>query len=234
MSEVKDEPLTLVEHLEELRWRLIKCIIFFIVGTGFCFSLLDKILYFVTKPAKQLIFISPTEALFSRLKLAFFLGIIISSPFILFQVWRFIWVGLKKSERRYVLFFGPSSFLLFFLGCAFGYLVVFPLAIKFFLGFATEQIKPMLSLSRYLSFLTTLTLSFGVVFQLPLILSFLTRLGLATPYFFKSKRKEAVVLIFIVSALITPPDVITQIIMALPLIILYEAGIIFSKIAYKK
>jgi len=130
--------------------------------------------------------------------------------------------------------FGPCSLFLFFLGGIFAYFVIIPISIHFLLSFSTPSIVPMITIKSYVSFVVTMLLAFGVVFELPLVLMFLTKIGVATPAFLVQKRKYAVVIILIVSAFITPPDCVTQILMALPLIVLYEAGIIISKITYRK
>jgi sec-independent protein translocase protein TatC len=185
------------------------------------------------KPAGKLVFIAPQEAFIANIKIALFGGLFLASPFVTYQIWRFVSAGLKRNEMKYTLIFGPLSFLFFLLGIAFGYFIIVPIGIKFLLGFATELVTPMLTISKYISFVGMLTLAFGVVFQLPVVSLFLTKLGIITPYFLSSKRRYAVVFIFLLAAVLTPPDIITQCLMAVPLLVLYEIGIIFSKIAYK-
>lgn len=230
---VEDRRLTLVEHLEELKIRVIKSIIFIIICSFFVYNYVNSILPVLTRPVGKLVFIAPQEAFITHIKIAFFGGLFLSSPFLLYQVWRFVSEGLKPNERKYALIFGPLSFLFFILGAAFGYLVIIPVGIKFLLSFGTDFITPMLTISRYISFIGTLTFTFGVVFELPLISLFLTKIGIVTPQFLSSRRKQAIVFIFILAAIFTPPDVITQCLMALPLLILYEIGIIFSKSVYR-
>ena len=226
MSERK---LTLVKHLEEFRNRIIKSIIFVIACSVFVYCFIDRLLPFLTKPIGELVFIAPQEAFVANIQIAFFGGLFLSSPVILYQVWRFVSAGLKVNERKYVLIFGPISFIFFIVGCAFGYFVIVPLGIKFLLSFSTDFITPMISISKYISFLGLLTLVFGLVFQLPSVMLFLTKLRIIDSKFLSQRRREAIVIIFIAAAILTPPDVITQVLMALPLIILYELGIIFSK-----
>lgn len=226
--------LTLVEHLGELRNRVIKSIISIIVATCLCYGFVDTILPSLIKPVGKLVFIAPQEAFIARIKIAFFVGLFLSSPLILYQIWRFVSSGLKLGERKYTLIFGPLSLVFFFLGAFFGYFIIVPIGIRFLLGFATDLITPMITISRYISFVGILTLSFGIIFELPLISLFLTKIGMVTPEFLSNKRKHTVVFVFIVAAVLTPPDIITQCLMALPLLVLYEIGIIFSKFVYKK
>jgi len=229
-----DKRLTLVEHLEELRTGVIKSLIFIIIVSCGLYAFVDKILPNLTRPVGRLVFIAPQEAFISRIKIAFFGGLFLSAPFILFQVWRFVSSGLKPNEGKYVLIFGPLSVIFFLIGASFGYFIIVPIGIKFLLGFASDLMAPMITVSKYISFVGVLTLSFGVIFELPLVSLFLTKIGLVTPQFLSARRKQAVVLIFIAAAILTPPDIITQCLMALPLLIIYEISIIFSKIAHKR
>lgn len=225
--------LTLVEHLEELRSRIIKSVISIIVASLLLYSFCNIILSHLVKPIGKLVFIAPQEAFISRIKISFFGGIFLSSPFVLYQIWKFVFSGLKLNEKKYTLIFGPLSLIFFILGAFFGYFIIVPIGMKFLLGFATDFVIPMITISKYISFVGILTLSFGVIFELPLISLFLTKIGIVTPKFLSGRRKHAVVLVFIVAAILTPPDIITQCLMALPLLILYEIGIIFSKFAYR-
>lgn len=228
-----DKKLALVEHLNELRNRIIKSIVSIIICAIFLYSYVDVILSILVKPIGRLVFIAPQEAFVTNIKIVLFGGLFLSLPFVLYQVWQFISLGLNLNERKYVLIFGPLSLVFFILGSAFGYFVIIPIGIKFLLGFATDFITPMITLSNYVSFVTMLTITFGLVFQLPLISLFLTKIGLVTPKFLSNKRKQAIVIIFVLAATLTPPDVVTQCLMAVPLLVLYEVGVIFSKIVYK-
>lgn len=229
-----DNKVSFVEHLSELRNRIIKSIIFIFICSVFIYNYIDILLAILVKPVGKLVFIAPREAFITNIKIAFFAGLFLSSPFVLYQVWRFISVALKRNEKKYALIFGLLSFVLFILGCIFGYFIIVPIGINFLLGFSSDFVTPMITISRYVSFVGTLTFAFSLVFQLPLIILFLTKIGIVTPKFLSARRKEMLVFIFILAAVLTPPDVITQALMALPLIVLYELGIIFSKIAYRK
>jgi len=226
-----ERKLTIVEHLGELRSRIIKSAIFIIICSCLVYNYVDIIFSLLVKFTERLVFIAPQEAFITNIKIAFFGGLFLSLPFVLYQVWRFVYLGLEKEERKYILIFGIFSFILFILGAAFGYFVIVPIALKFLLGFATDFVTPMITVSKYISFVGTLTFAFGLIFQLPLIILFLTKIHIITPHLLSRRRREAVVFIFIIAAILTSPDVITQILMALPLILLYELGIVFSRFA---
>jgi sec-independent protein translocase protein TatC len=228
-----DKPLALIGHLEELRNRALKSAAFIIIASCLLYAFVDKIYDSLVKPVGRLVFIAPEEAFVTRIKIAFFGGLFLSLPFVLYQAWKFIRTGLKPNEKKYTLLFGPLSFLFFALGAIFGYSIILPIGIKFLLGFATDEIVPMISISRYISFMAMLTFAFGIIFELPLASLFLTKIGVVTPNFLSKKRRHAIVCLFIAAAVFTPPDVITQLLMAIPLLLLYEIGIIFSRLAYK-
>ena len=182
----------------------------------------------------QLIFTNLPEAFFVYLKTAFLAGVMLAAPVILYEFWKFVAPGLYKKERKLLL---PVVFLcsFFFIGGAlFGYFIVFPYGFKFFLGFATEYIRPLPSMKEYFSLASKLLIAFGVVFELPLIVTLLSRLGFVSVGFLKKNRKYALLLFFAGSAMLTPPDIITQIMMALPLMLLYEISIIGAKIFARK
>lgn len=228
----EEAPMTFLEHLEELRRRFVR--IFIACGIGFLacysfakplFSMLMAPLVAVLPPDSTLIFTSLPEGFVTYLKVAFVAGIFAVSPYIFAQVWGFIAPGLYEHERKWMI---PLAFLsaFFFVGGAlFGYYVVFPFGCEFFMGFADEFIKPMPTLREYLGFSLKLLFAFGVIFELPLFIFFLARLGVVTAEGLRSKRKYAILVCFICSAILTPPDVMTQTLMAGPLIILYEIGI---------
>ena len=237
----EDEKLPFTAHLEELRSRLIKC--FIAVGVGFvlCYGFKEQLFKILTAPlmavmksGETLIYTNLPEAFFTFLKAAFLSGLMVASPIIIYQFWMFVAPGLYQKERRMLL---PIIFLssLFFIGGAlFGYYIVFPWGFKFFLGFASETIKPLPSMKEYLSFSSKLLLAFGLVFELPLVLTFLAKLGLVSVDFLKKNRKYAILVFFAGAAILTPPDVVTQVMMALPLMVLYEISILGARIFGKK
>ncbi len=236
-----NEKLPFTSHLEELRKRLIRCFIAVMIGFVVSYLFKERLFEILTRPLIQvmgqsgtLIFTGIPEAFFTFLKISFLSGILLAIPVIMFEFWMFVAPGLYKNERK--LFFPIviiSSF--FFVGGAlFGYFIVFPFGFKFLLGFATETIRPLPSMKEYLGFSAKLLLAFGLVFELPLVITFLARIGLVSVDFLKKNRKYAVLLFFVVSAILTPPDVVTQVMMSIPLMLLYEISIIGARIFGKK
>jgi sec-independent protein translocase protein TatC len=231
MTEPDKQPFT--AHLEELRSRLIKCFIAvtvgFLISYGFkelIFDILTAPLMRTLQPGDHLIFTNLPEAFFTLVKAAFISGIMLSSPVLLYQFWMFVAPGLYDRERRLVM---PILFLstFFFVGGAlFGYFIVFPFGFDFFLSFASETIRPMPSMKEYLGFSAKMLLAFGLVFEMPLVITFMSRLGIVSIAFLKKSRKYAVLLFFVFAAILTPPDVVSQIFMALPMMLLYEISII--------
>ena len=228
-------------HLEELRKRLIACAI--AVGFGFviAYTFSERLFQVLILPLKavlpegdRLIFTNLPEMFFIYLKTGFIAGILLVSPFIFYQLWLFIAPGLYQQEKKYLVPFVIFSTILFLGGAFFGYFIVFPFGFKFFIGFANENIQALPSVKQYFSFSTKLLFAFGIVFELPVVIFFLAKMGLVTPDFLRQKRKYAILLAFVVGAILTPPDIITQLMMAGPLIILFEIGIIIAGIATKK
>lgn len=233
----EEEKMPFTAHLEELRKRLVVC--FIAVGAGFVlsygfkeklFAILVAPLVKVMKPGQALIYTGLPEAFFTFLKVSFLSGLILASPVIIYQFWMFVAPGLYDKEKKLLLPIVLLSTLFFVGGALFGYFVVFPWGFKFFLGFATETIRPMPSMKEYLGFSSKLLLAFGLVFELPLVITFLARLGLVDVDFLKKNRKYAILLFFTGAAILTPPDVVTQVMMALPLMLLYEISIIGARI----
>ncbi|MGE3980543.1 MAG: twin-arginine translocase subunit TatC [Candidatus Omnitrophota bacterium] len=216
-------------HIDELRTRFIKCLLGVIIGSIVFYAFVDKIMFLIIKPVGHLVFTSPGDAFVARMFLTLFGGFVISLPVVLYQVWSFVALALKSEERKYVLFFGPISLFFFIFGVAFAYYVALPMSMYFLLGFSNEWLVPMITVNNYISFFTTMLIAFGIIFELPVILIFLTAIGIATPDFLIQKRRHAIVLILIISAVVTPPDFITLLVMSFPLIILYEIGIFASK-----
>ena len=182
----------------------------------------------------SLIFISVAEAFFTYMKVAFIAGIIVTSPFVLYQIWAFVAPGLYQKEKKYVIPFILGGSFFFALGVLFGYFVAIPVGFKFLLGYATDFIKPMPSMKEYLSFSIKFLLAFGLVFEFPVVLVLLAKIGVVDAKMLARQRKYAILLIFIFAAVMTPPDIISQVLMALPLIGLYELSILLSKIFGKK
>lgn len=236
-----EEKQPFLSHLEELRKRLISCSV--AVGVGFVIAYIfsKRLFQILIMPLKaslpegdRLIFTNLPEMFFAYLKTAFIAGILLAAPYIFYQLWMFIAPGLYQNEKKYVIPFVLFSTILFVGGGLFGYFIVFPFGFRFFLGFADEYVQALPSVKQYFSFSIKLLFAFGLVFELPVVIFFLSRMGLVSVDFLRKNRKYAILLTFIVAAIITPPDVITQCMMAGPLLILYEIGIIIARIGQKK
>lgn len=236
-----NEKQPFLTHLEELRNRLIVCAI--AIGIGFVISYIfsKQLFSFLILPLTEvlpadshLIFTNLPEMFIAYIKVALIAGIILAIPVIFYELWMFLAPALYRREKGYLIPFVLFSSILFLVGSLFGYFVVFPYGFKFFIGFATEDIQALPSVKQYFSFTIRLLLAFGVVFELPVVVFFMTKIGLITPDSMKRFRKFAILSSFILSAILTPPDVATQIMMALPIIILYEVSILISKGIYRK
>lgn len=236
-----DDKIPFTSHLEELRKRIIVCLIAVVAGFLLSYNFAEIIFELLVQPLKEqlpaeswLIFTGLTEAFVVYLKLAFYAGLILASPVILWEVWCFVAPGLYDHEKKYVFPFVISASLLFFTGVAFCYLVVFPFSFKFFMSYSTDTLKPLPAMKEYLSFAFQILLAFGIIFELPVFILFLAKLGLVTERMLRQQRKFAIVIIFIVAAVLTPPDVFSQCLMAAPLLLLYEISIIVARIFGKK
>ena len=239
MSSENKTPLT--GHLTELRDRMIHS--FIAVGVGFilayCFK--ERIFAVLTAPLvkamgenSKMIFTGLPEAFFTYLKVALLSGVVFATPVLFYQFWMFISPGLYSKEKKFILPLVMLSLMFFMIGSSFGYFVVFPYGFEFFLAFSNDSIQAMPSMKEYLGFAAKMLLAFGFVFELPLVITFMARMGLVSVGFLKKNRKYAILIFFTGSALITPPDVITQTMMAIPLIILYEISILGAKFFQKK
>ncbi len=238
---MEEQKHTFIEHLAELRKRLIISLIAVGIGFGICYIFSKEIFHLLMIPLNKtlppettMIFTSLPEAFFTYLKVALLAGIFVASPVVLYQIWLFVAPALYSREKRYVIPFVILSTLLFIGGASFGYFVVFPFGFKFFLGFATDLIKPALKIKEYLSFCSILLLTFGFVFELPLFILFLAKLGVVDARMLSRNRRYVVLAIFAAAAILTPPDVVTQFMMAGPLLILYEVSIWVAKVFGKK
>jgi sec-independent protein translocase protein TatC len=236
-----EEKQPFMGHLEELRKRLIVCAI--AVGVGFIISYLfsEKLFQILVSPlievmpaGERLIFTNLPEMFLTYLKVAFIAGAMLASPVIFYELWLFIAPGLYQTEKKLVIPFVIASTILFVGGSLFGYFVVFPFGFRFFMGFSNEFVQALPSVKQYFAFSSRLLFAFGMVFELPVVIFFLARIGLVTADFLKRKRKYAILLTFVAGAILTPPDVITQVFMAVPLILLYEISIVVAKIAGRK
>jgi len=218
--------MTIVEHLEELRARLLVAVAAFAAATVLAFLFVEPILALLIRPVGRVVFLAPTEAFFVRLKVAALAGAFLSLPVVLYQIWRFVGVGLTPTERRYTLSLLPVSVALFLGGAAFAFFAILPVGVRFLLSYQTASLVPMISIGAYTSFATAFVLAFGVVFQLPIVILLLARLGIVTPATLAAGRRYALLSIVVLSAVLTPGgDIVSQLLMALPTYLLYEASI---------
>ncbi len=240
--DMADEKLAFSDHLEELRKRLIICLIAIGIGFSISYFFAEHIFKFLAAPlyaqlpgGSTFIFTGLTDAFFTYIKLSFFTGIFFATPIILYQIWGFVAPGLYEHEKRYVGPFIILGTLLFMAGITFGYFVVFPVAFKFFVSYTTDSIKILPSIKEYLSFSCMFLLAFGAIFEIPIFLFFLVKMGVVSEKQLRSNRKYAILLAFVVAAILTPtPDVVNQTLMAVPIIVLYEISLILIKLLVKK
>ncbi len=224
----------LVFHLDELRKRVFICLIVFCAATFISCFFSKDILNFLTWPLRRytetaLYFQKPHEAFFVSFKAAAFSGFLFSLPIILFQAWGFVSPALYGHEKKYFLPIVTASILLFFVGAVFAYTLVIPFGLQFLLSFQTESLKPILDISSYVSFLTGMLLAFGILFDFPVVLIGLVKLGVVSHRALAKSRKIAFVLIFVAAALLTPsPDPVSQCLLAFPLILLFEISLFIS------
>lgn len=225
-----DTPLPLTHHLEELRWRILYCLLAFIAFSGLAYFFVDPLINWLSKPIGEFVFTTPTGAFFVKFKVAASAGLILAFPFFLFHLWRFIEVALKVKERSFILLVIPSATFLFYAGLSLALFGVAPLATKFLLSFSSPDLRPMISIEAYLSFLFWMIMGFGVLFQLPLFVMVLSQLGIMDPASLGRYRKHVAVGLLLLSALLTPgPDVFSQIILAVPCYVLFEASLLIAK-----
>ena len=229
-------------HLTELRKRLIICIIAVAAGFGVCYYFSSEIFQIMMLPLldvlpegqQHLIYTGLPEAFFTYLKVGFWGGVILALPVIFHQLWNFVAPGLYRREKKYLIPFVIFSTLLFVCGGFFGYFVVFPFGFKFFVGFSGDTLVALPSVKEYFSLAIKLLFGFGIVFELPLVMVFLAKMGFVNATMLSRGRKYAILLVFVAAAILTPPDVISQVLMALPLMVLYEISIVLVRLMGKQ
>ena len=233
----------LVGHLEELRRRLIVAGSAWLVGMLVCYAFAQQLFQFVSEPLRQalpvgssLVFIQATEPFFTYLKLAAMAGLLLSLPVIFWQMWAFVSPGLYQREQRLAVPFVLASCACFGVGTWFGFGYVFPLIFRFLISYGTDvgNISAMLSMGGYLSLSCRLLLAFGLIFELPIIIFFLTRLGLVDHVWLARHRRMTLLLAFVIGAILTPPDIISQVAIAGPFLILYEVGILVARLGARR
>ncbi|OGR55514.1 MAG: twin arginine-targeting protein translocase TatC [Elusimicrobia bacterium RIFCSPLOWO2_02_FULL_39_32] len=232
---MEDVPKPFFDHLEELRKRIFYCLAAVVLGLLISYQFIDKILFFISKPVGNFIFIQPMEAFMVRLKIALVSGVLLTMPFILIQIWRFILIALTPKEKNSLFWILPSSYILFMMGFSLGLFLLVPLAIKFLLSYGSGVLVPQISIDAYISFLGMICLTLGGIFQMPLLTFFLAKLGVLSWETLSEKRKIAVLVIYIASSLLTPgPDPISSLLLALCSYLLYECSILTAKLAAKQ
>lgn len=231
-----DMEMSFYEHLDELRKRLIIIAIIIFVAALACFAFIDDIIFFLTSKAENLnlIYTTPAEAFMSQIRLSFLSGSLLTLPFTLYQILAFIMPALRKKEKKAAILLLFFMVILFYTGLLFAYYVAFPYALFFFLGFSTEGLLPLFTISSYISFVASFLIGFGLVFQVPLIFWFLGRLSIVSSAFLRTNRKYALLIIAIISAVITPPDLFSMLLMMGPLLLLYEIGILLVRLTERR
>jgi sec-independent protein translocase protein TatC len=228
-----------MEHLGELRTRIMRALYGLLAGTLIALPFSERITDWLARPVTklgyELVFTAPAEAFWVQMKVGLIAGVFIASPVILWQVWAFVAPGLHHHEKKYAVPFVLIGSVMFILGGAFSLYIVTPYALNFLLSYARPGLKPMITIQNHIDFLLKFTLAFGAVFELPLALTLLARMGIVTARMLAKNRKYAILGAFIAGAILTPtPDAFNQTLMAGPLIILYEVGIVSARIFGKR
>jgi len=232
-----DSAMDLTEHLTQLRARLIKSLLAIGLALVLTIYYSDNLMRFLSDnisgvlKGEKLVFISPAEAFFVSIKLALYGAALISAPYVLFQIWSFIYIALTEREKKYFNYMLVFSTFAFYLGLIFSIYIAIPVGIGFLVGYSNDMFRPMISVGAYSDFLIGVSLVFGIVFELPLAMIFLNLIGLVSREWFVNNRKYSILVIFILAGIFSPPDVVSQLIVAVPMLALYEIGLIFIKIA---
>lgn len=222
--------MSLIAHLSELRERLIRSLIVIGLGSAVCYYFIEDIMALITGPAGKLYYMYPAEAFFTYLKIAIFSGFLLTLPYVFYQAWKFVLPALTLRERTIIGVVVPVSVLLFFAGLAFSFFLIMPLALKFFLGFGTAGLEPMLSINRYFDFMIAFILPFGFVFELPVAVVILAKLGIVSSAWMSRKRRMVIFMSFVIGAVVSPtPDIFTQTMIAVPMLLLYELSLFIVK-----
>jgi len=226
--------MPLSDHLRELRYRLLATAVPWLVLMGVAFTQADRVLNFIRPDHGALVFLAPAEGFLTHLRIAAYLATAAVLPLLLYHLAAFAAPGLEPGERRFLLGLLPVATVLFAAGVVFGFVVIRPIALTFFLGFAGEGLEPMISVGRYLSFLAGVTVPVGLVFQMPVVTYLLARLGIVSGEGLRRNRAYALLAILIVAAVVTPPDVISQVLVAIPMYGLYELSIWIARLVSRR
>ncbi len=227
-----DPPRPFMAHLEELRARLIVALTAVVISASVMFVFTGEMLRYLARTAGPFVFLGPTEAIFTRVKLAFAAGLVAALPLVLLQAWKFVAKALAPGARGMIGWAMPVSYLLFVAGCLFGFFAVVPVGVRYLLAMGNEAVRPMMSVGTYVDFTMMVCLAMGVIFQMPLASYFASRAGLLEPALLARNRRVAVLAIYILAALVTPgPDPVTAVLVAVPAYLLYEASIAAARAA---
>jgi len=233
-QQINEKEMPFLEHLEELRWRVFKALIAVFVLVLVCWGLSDYLLEILRYPGNQIepplkMQVLKIQTVFmTKLEIAVVAGVILALPVIIYQIWQFVAPGLLKNEKKFLPIVILSTLGCFIIGALFAYFIIIPFALQFFLDLAPADIENNIALDFYIGFLLRIIVVFGIVFELPIISIILTKMGLLSPQFMRKYRRHAIVGAFIIGAILTPPDPSTQIMLAIPLILLYELSIWLS------
>ncbi|MBX8946525.1 MULTISPECIES: twin-arginine translocase subunit TatC [Lysinibacillus] len=230
---------TVIEHIEELRKRLYFAVVFFVIAVAGAFFLAEPLIHFLqsseTAQSFSLNAFRITDSIKIYFQMIFYIALLLTSPIILYQLWAFISPGLYEKERRVTLSYIPFTFILFVAGIVFSYFILFPYVLNFMIDLSDRLgVQLTIGINEYFSFLFQITLPFGFVFQLPIVLLFFARLGILNPQVMTKNRKYAYFGLFVIAAMITPPDLMSHLIVTVPMFLLYEFSVWVAKIGYRK
>ena len=227
--------MSIIAHLTELRKRLIRSLIAIGIGSCIAYYFIEDIMHLLTGPAGKLYYMQPAEAFFTYIKVAIFVGFLIALPVVLYQIWRFVLPALIGMERYLLSVIVPVSLILFLAGIAFSFFLVLPAAVKFLVGFSTQELQPMFSIKQYFDFVIAFLLPFGFIFELPLAIVLLAKVGIVSSKFLAKQQRIVIFLTFVIGAVISPtPDIFSQCMIAIPMILLYEISYVIVRFGMKK
>ena len=240
-EEFRFENQTLIDHLGELRIRIVRSLYAILIAAAVCYYYSEQLFDIIRAPIQTylpnggLVFTAPTDKFMAHLKVAFFSGVLVSCPVWFYQLWKFVAPGLYANERKYSFIFIASGSLLFVIGVLFAYYGVMPVAFQYLMNFGGSIDKPMITIDSYLGTFLTMALMFGLTFELPVVLVILGMMGIVSKKFLTEKRRYAVVLLAIMSAIFTPgPDILSQMMMLVPMVILYELAVVIVGFVEKR
>ena len=233
--DIEDKELNLIEHLDELRRRLMITVVAFLIFLCISFFFVDDIYLFFTRNLSELLIVlGPSDVIWIYFTIATIIAIAFTIPVFALQIWLFVKPALKKHEQKIALFYVPALFILFIAGLAFGYFIIFPIVLQFLIELGSGAMEISFTVDRYFKFLVNMSLPFGVLFELPVVMMFLTSLGILDPYVMAKIRKYAYFVLIVIAIVITPPEFMSDFIVSVPLLLLYEISISLSKIVYKR